>query len=176
MRKNLIFLIVLLLFTLKAAAQNPDFKHKKYNAGTIVLLDYKRIDAAFITIEKDSIKYTNISNKSKKMAFADINRLSLIEGNRAGTGAAVGGIISAALVFRSLYIVSTVPNAILKDNAPRTFTLLVLGGITAGTLIGAAIPRRTVYFISPKKIGSVTIKPDIIFSQNAIGLGLQARF
>lgn len=121
-----------------------------YEKATIGLANFQKLEVNNLVILNDSLEY--VSNQVKSRLHLDeINYVRVVEGTKAKNGALIGGASMLIISLASILQVQSDPDYELKDNVGGIVGIYTLGGTVVGALIGAAIKRKTSYYIHATK-------------------------
>ena len=123
---------------------------KTYEKATIGLVNFQKLEVNNLVILNDSIEYIS-KQVNSRLHFDEINYIRVVEGTKAKNGALIGGASMLIISLASILQVQSDPDYELRDNVGGTAGLFILGGTAIGALIGAAIQKKTSYYIHATK-------------------------
>jgi len=135
----------------------------------------------FLEVKNDSIKYLKFNNSKsvQQISVSDIDYVKLPDKGKIGIGILFGGLIGAlpGMILPSIEMKALEDGRIRyqKDEIIRKYRPTRIVGVLIGGLIGATITssKKKKYYLS-KEIGMIkSVKPDIYFGQNSVGLTLR---
>jgi hypothetical protein len=140
---------LILFFTVKTSFAQANYNlppQSTYNKAKVGFFNFQRISVMSLKIHSDSIEYFYngvIHHKS----LEEINFIRVKSGNKAGSGAAIGGGMMLALSLSALIQVQADPNYEVSSNAGGLIFLYTALGAGLGAIIGSAFERERSYYV-----------------------------
>jgi hypothetical protein len=143
------FLVLFLIANTIVVSGQPKYNlppRNNYQKATISLMNLQKKDVESLSIVNDSIHYIE-NGRSFSLHLEEVNYIRVAEGTKAAGGALIGGVSTLLIFLSAILEVESDPDYELKDNAGVTVALFTVGGTAIGALIGAAIPKKTSYYV-----------------------------